>query len=157
MRSLFLIALATPLFASAAIAQMQSLTPKDTFAAAKLSPKEVHEIEQGVELSAFDTPDSWTRELRVRRIDLGAAPGLLVQGSSLLCGGTGNCQMWVFRKLNGRWLSLFGTQEAPLAESFQLGPGISNGVKNLTIVANTSAEAGKRVTYKFDGKLHRAN
>ena len=78
-------------FASPALPQAQGLGPKDTFAAARLSAKEIHEIVEGVEPSAYDTPDSWNKELRVRRVDLGGSPGIVVQGSKLLCGGTGNC------------------------------------------------------------------
>src|SRR5579862_6292723 len=87
------------LFGAAAFAQ----TVTDTFAAAKLSGREVREIIAGVEQSAYDTPTSWETELRVRRVDLGGSSGLVVRGTSLLCGATGNCQMWVFRKTNEKW------------------------------------------------------
>jgi hypothetical protein len=84
--------------ASPTMGQMRNLGAKDTFAAARLSAKEIREIVAEVEQSAYDTPDSWESELRVQRVDLGACPGIIVQGSKLLCGGTGNCQTWVFRK-----------------------------------------------------------
>jgi hypothetical protein len=142
------------LFASTASAQTQTAAPSETFAAAKLSAQEVREILAGVEASAFDRPDSWEAELRVSRVDLGAGRGLVVRGTKLLCGGTGNCQTWVFRNVRGRWVSLF--TEAPLGESFQLGPAVTGGIKDFTIVANVSAESGKRVTYKYDGKVYRA-
>jgi hypothetical protein len=141
--------------AGQALAEMQSLGPKDTFVAARLSATEAHEIITGVEPSAYDTPDSWRKELRVRRVDLGGSPGMVVQGTHLLCGGTGNCQIWVFRKAGGKWVSMFGSEQAPIAEGFQLGPAVTHGAKDLTIVANSSAEAGERVTYKFDGSLYR--
>jgi len=140
-----------------ALPQMQSLTAKDTWAAAKLSPQEIQQITAAVEDSAFDTPDSWEQELRVRRVDLGATPGIIAQGTKLLCGGTGNCQIFVLRKANGKWVSLFGTEQAPLADSFQLGPAVTNGIKDLTVSANSSAESSARVTYKFDGKTYRAS
>ncbi|HEY6902847.1 MAG TPA: hypothetical protein VI216_00970 [Candidatus Acidoferrales bacterium] len=144
------------LCATSALAQAHGLGPKDTFAAARLSAKEVHEITDGVEQSAYDTPDSWESELRVKRIDLGYVSGIVVQGTKLLCGGTGNCQTWVFRKAEGKWVSMFGGDQAPMADSFQFGPTSTGGVKDFTITANSSAEAGHRVTYKFDGKLYRA-
>jgi len=50
------------------------------------------------EASAYDTPDSWRAEVRVKRIDLAGTPGLVVQGSKLLCGATGNCQIWIYRE-----------------------------------------------------------
>ena len=143
-------------FASPALPQKQSLGPKDTFVAARLSSKEIHEIVEGVEQSAYDTPDSWSKELRVRRVDLGGSPGIVVQGSKLLCGGTGNCQTWVFRKANNKWVSLFGNEQAPIAESFQLGPAVTHNIRDFEIVANSSPGAGERVTYKFDGTLYRA-
>jgi hypothetical protein len=144
------------LFVAAALAQMQTVGVNETITAAKLSASEVREIIMGVEQSAFDTPDSWEKELRVRRVDLGNGRGLVVRGTALLCGATGNCQIWVFRSVNGRWVSLFGGEEAPVAEGFQLGPASTNGVKDLTISVNVSADAGKIVTYKFDGKVYRA-
>ena len=140
--------------ASSTFSQARNLGPKDTFAAAGLTAKEVREITDGVEQSAYDTPDSWTSELRVRRVDLGSAPGIVVQGTELLCGGTGNCQTWVFRKAAGKWVSMFADQ-APLADSFQFGPTSTGGVKDFIITTNSSAEASQRVIYKFDGKLYR--
>ena len=77
-------------------------------------------------------------------------------GRSNGCGATGNCQLWIFRKAGGKWLSMFGSDQAPIAEGFQLGPARSQGVKDLAIAANSSAEASQRVTYKFDGKQYRA-
>jgi hypothetical protein len=136
--------------------QAQSLGPKDTFAVAKLSTNEEREIVAGLEQSAYDTPDSWTKEVRIRKIDLGEGPGIVAQGTNLLCGGTGNCQTWVFRKANNKWISLFGNDQAPLAESFQFGPAVTNGIRDFTVVTNSSAKTSQRVTYKFDGKLYRA-
>jgi hypothetical protein len=78
----------------------------------------------------------------------------VLQGTNLLCGGTGNCQLFVFRKANDKWVSLFGGDQAPLAESFQLGPTVTRGIKDLTVVTNTSAVTSQRVNYKFDGKIY---
>src|SRR5215472_3484991 len=87
-------------------AQMQGLHPGDTFAAAHLSRPEVQQILKEVEQSAYDVPEDWKSELRIKRVDLGSSAGVILQGSKLLCGGTGNCQIWVFRKLGNKWLSL---------------------------------------------------
>jgi hypothetical protein len=143
-------------WASPAVSQMQSLGPKDTFAASRLSAREIHEIGEEVEQSAYDTPDSWKKELRVKRVDLGASPGLIIRGSELLCGGTGNCQTWVFRKAGGKLVSLFPKDQVPIAERFRVGPHVTAGIKDFTVFANSSAEAGRTVTYKFDGKFYRA-
>ena len=130
--------------------------PKDTFASAKLSDKEVQAIIAAVESSAYDTAESWTDELRVKRVELGSGQGLIVRGTKLLCGATGNCQTWVFRRVGGKWTSLFGAEEAPVVESVSLGPSATNGIKNLTVSANLSAEAKKKTTYRFDGREYRS-
>jgi hypothetical protein len=142
--------------ATPAVPQMQSLGPTDTFAAAKLSPKEIRQVLDAVEKSAYDTPDSWTKELRARKVNLGSSTGLVVQGTSLLCGGTGNCQTWCFRKANNTWVSILAGDHAPMASGFQLGPGVTHGVKDFTIVSHLSAEREDRVVFNFDGTVYRA-
>jgi len=144
------------LCASPAMSQMRNLGSKDTFSTAQLYAKEIQEIVAEVEQSAYDTPDSWEGELRVRRVDLGANPGIIVQGSKLLCGGTGNCQTWVFRKAGGKLTSLMAKDEVPIAEGFGLGPNVTSGIKDFSISTNTSADSAKSITYKFDGRLYRA-
>lgn len=136
-------------------AQMQGMHARDTFATAHLSRPEVQQILKQVEQSAYDVPDDWISELRVKRVDLGSSPGLVLQGSKLLCGATGNCEIWVFRKVGNTWLSLLPGDEAPIAEGFQLGPAKSGGIKDFTIVANSSAEAATTITYSFDGRRYR--
>jgi hypothetical protein len=138
-----------------ALAQMESLGPKDPLAAAHVSAKEIREIIAGVKKSAYDIPKSWSTELRLRRVDLGNGPGIVVQGTSLLCGGTGNCQIWVFRKANVNWVSMFANDQTILAEGFNFGPAVTHHIKDLTIVTNLSADESNRVTYKFDGSLYR--
>ena len=116
---------------------------------------EIRQLVAGLEPLAYDEPDSWSKELRVKRIDLAGGPGLVLQGKKLLCGGTGNCQLFVFRQVNGKWISLFDKQ-APIGEAFEVGPGCTNGIKDFSVIANSSAEAEHRVTYKFDGKFYRS-
>ena len=140
---------------TAALAQMENLGPKEPLAAAQVSTKEIREIIAGVKKSAYDMPKSWSTELRLRRVDLGNGPGIVVQGTSLLCGGTGNCQIWVFRKANVNWVSMFANDQTILAEGFNFGPAVTHHIKDLTIVTNLSADGSKRVTYKFDGSLYR--
>ncbi|HMC68708.1 MAG TPA: hypothetical protein VKJ07_06095, partial [Mycobacteriales bacterium] len=78
------------------------------------------------------------------------------RGSRLLCGATGNCQVFVLRKVQDRWVSLFGDKQAPIADAIQFGPGVTKGVKNLTVTANRSASSSSGVTYVFDGRVYRA-
>lgn len=140
-------------FGASTPAQMQSLGPKDTWAAAKLSVQEAQQIIAGAEAAAFDTPDSWEKELRIRRVDLGGSPGIIALGTHLLCGGTGNCEIFVFRKAEGKWVSLFKS-DAPIAEGFQLGPSSTHGIKDLTVSMNSSAAKSESVVYKFDGHFY---
>jgi len=136
--------------------QQQSLGSNDTFAAAGLTSTEVQEIVAGLERSAYDAPESWSAELRAKRVDLGGSRGIILQATKLLCGGTGNCQLFVFRQERGHWRSLFENEQAPIAESFQFGPAIAHGIKDLTVVTRMSAVDGQRVTYTFDGSVYRA-
>jgi hypothetical protein len=139
---------------STAPAQIMSLHERDTVAATKLSAIEIAEIINAVKKSAYDVPKSWSAELRFRRVDLGIGAGIVVQGTSLLCGGTGNCQIWVFRKAKANWVSLFKNDQAVLADAFQFGPTQTHHIKDLTVATNLSAEETRRVTYKFDGRRY---
>lgn len=136
-------------------ANAKTLGTGDTFAAAKLTQKEVSQIIPALEQLAYDIPDSWNTELRAKRIDLGSSPGIVLEGTNLLCGGTGNCQIFVFRRVSDRWISLFQGQ-APICETFTIGPDTTNGIKNLRVAANQSAEKAQRVTYQFDGQFYRS-
>jgi hypothetical protein len=140
----------------AAQGQVQSFGAHDTLAASHLSQKEIRQVIDEVEQSAFDTPDSWEKELLARRVDLGGRPGLAVRGSNLLCGGTGNCQTWIFQKVNDKWISLFPPDKVPVVESIRLGPHVTAGIKDLTVSTNSSAQDAQTVTYSFDGKFYRA-
>ena len=67
----------TVLFSLTVFPQVQSLRDGDSILAAKLSATELRQIVAVVEHSAYDTPDSWTEELRAKRVDLGSTPGLI--------------------------------------------------------------------------------
>jgi hypothetical protein len=122
--------------------------------ASKNVKSDINQLAPELEQLAYDIPDSWSTELRAIYINLGRDRGLLLQGTNLLCGGTGNCQIFVFRRVEEKWLSLF-EDEAPICEAFTFGPGNTNGMKDLNIVANVGAEAAKTVRYKFDGHFYR--
>ena len=89
------------------------------------------------------------------QVDLGDGPGIVLRGTKMLCGGTGNCQLFVVRKLNGAWVSLFEGAQAPLAESYELGPGVTDGIKDLTVTTNTGAQSSERIRYRFDRHVYR--
>ena len=136
------------------VGNSKTLGAADTFAAAKLTKKDVAQLVPVFEQLAYDIPDSWKTELRARRIDLGNSEGLIFEGTNLLCGGTGNCQIFVFRKVKDEWVSLF-QGEAPIGDAFTFGPGLTNGIKDLSLESNQGAEAVQRVRYRFDGQFYR--
>lgn len=106
-----------------------------------------------METTSFDVPDSWLAELRVARISLGTSAGLVVRGTQLLCGGTGNCQTWVFRRENSKWRSLFDGQ-APVVSRAGLVRQ-NAGVRDLVTAAHVSAGREQWTQYRFDGHVYR--
>jgi len=149
----FVLALAVSLFA---FAQTGHLRNDETLAKLNLPQSELTQVISGVEEAAFDSPDSWEKELRARKISLGVVPGLVLQGTDLLCGATGNCQIFVFRRVDDKWLALFQGEEAPVVEGFSFGPDGKLGIKDLHVAANVSADRSSHNTYRFDGKFYRA-
>lgn len=135
--------------------QTQHLGRDETLAKLNLSATELKQVISGVQAAAFDSPDSWEKELLGRRVSLGAAPGLVLQGNDLLCGGTGNCQIFVFRRVGKDWVPLFAGEQAPVVEGFSFGPGATRGIKDLHVRANSSAHKSSSGTYRFDGKFYR--
>ena len=90
-------------FVAIALAQSVSIPHMDkaseTLRAAKLSSTEIKQICEQAGTTSFDVPDSWEKELRGQHVSLGSEDGLVIQGTELLCGGTGNCQTWVLRRI----------------------------------------------------------
>jgi hypothetical protein len=135
-------------------AAIPPLTDKDSIAAAKLSPTEVKQILDQVEQTSFDTPDSWQAELRLRRLPIAGGDGIVVRGTALLCGGTGSCETWLFRRSNGVWANMFDG-EAPVISSFGFGRHASHDVPDLIATAPLSAATSRYVVYVFDGAIYR--
>jgi hypothetical protein len=132
---------------------LAALNDRETFSAAKLTRVEQERILADIEATSFDTPDSWLDELRVRRISLGEAYGLVIRATRLLCGATGNCETWVFRHAAGQWVNALDG-EAPVASSIGFVRQ-TDGTKDLVITANLSAEAERWTQYRFDGGVYR--
>jgi hypothetical protein len=149
-----LLIISRPFAQSIRIPSMQSLDNGETFQAAKLPSPETDGILKQVEETSFDYPDAWQSELRVRRVSLGDTDGLVVRGTKLLCGGTGNCQTWVFRRSNGRWISMFQHQ-APIVSVFGFADKTSHGIRALATLAHASAETSTYTVFDFDGSFYR--
>jgi len=135
---------------------LKDLRANETFVSVKLTAAERKEIIDQVENTSFDSPDSWEKELRARRVSLGESDGLVIRGTQLLCGGTGNCETWVFRHSQGKWLNLFN-EEAPIVSGFGFEEGTSKGIRNFLASANSSAATESRKLYEFDGKVYRTS
>jgi hypothetical protein len=116
---------------------------------------EVKEVLDQVGQTSFDTPDSWQTELRLRRLSIAGGDGLVVRGTEMLCGGTGNCETWLFRRANRAWVNMFDG-EAPLISSFGFGRHVSHRVPDLIATAPVSAAKSNYVVYVFDGKFYRS-
>jgi hypothetical protein len=128
----------------------------DGIAAARLPPAELKQIIEQVEQTSFDTPASWEAELRLRQSSIAGGDGLVVRGAAMLCGGTGNCETWLFRRANGAWAKMFDG-EAPVISSLGFGRNVSHGVPDLIATAHLSASASTYVVYVFDGTVYRAD
>ena len=135
-------------------AAVPALSDKETLSAAQLSGGEVDEIISQVEETSFDTAEDWPAELRARRLRLGESDGLVVQGTRLLCGGTGNCQTWLFRRVEGKWRGLFADQ-APIGEGIAFTGESHGGLPDVVIDANVSASASVRTVFTFDDRFYR--
>jgi len=136
------------------IAWLKDLSASETFLAADLTLAERKQIIDQVEKTSFDFPSAWESELRVRRVSLGDMEGLLIRGTQLLCGGTGNCETWVFRRHQRSWVNMF-EQEAPSASGFGFDEDATHGIKNFLVSASSSAEKEGQLLFRFDGKFYR--
>jgi len=134
---------------------MEHLRPAETVSAAGLAAAEKRAILDQLDKTSFDTPDSWDTEALIRHVRLGDSDGLVIQGSKLLCGATGNCEIWVFRKTPNGWRNLFNGN-APLASAFGFDSVKSNGVPNLVLETHVSADVTRRTVFAFNGSAYQA-
>jgi hypothetical protein len=133
---------------------MDHLKDAETLQQAKLSGLEVNQILAQVERTAYDTPASWQKELRARRTSLGSVNGLILEGTSLLCGATGNCQTWIFRLEGRSWVCLFRGQ-APIADGFGFEQHTATkGIRNLVLSTHVSADETSYSVFTYDGQTY---
>jgi len=133
---------------------MQHLKDAETIRAAHLSVAETKEILEQVESTSFDVAESWESELRVRRQQIGGAEGLIIEGTKDLCGATGNCQTWAFRRSAGKWRAMFEKQ-APIVSGYAFGNERNHGIETFIGLGNISAEVSSYVVFTFDGDFYR--
>ena len=130
-----------------------TLRASDTIAAAGLPAAEWAQVRDSLERLAFDTPDSWESEIRLRRVPYGGAELLVAQGTDRLCGGTGNCQLVVFQRQEGKWTASFDGDDAPIADGFAFVDRSGSDRPDFVVRAHVSAGASRITLYRFmDGR-----
>jgi len=133
---------------------LADLNDRETLSVLRLSSAEQKQILNQIEMTSFDTPDAWWQELRVRRISLGTTEAIVVRGTNLLCGATGNCETWVFRRANRQWLNMF-IGEAPVVSSIGLVVDQTKGIRNIVLAAHVSASSATWTEYAFGGAFYK--
>jgi hypothetical protein len=132
---------------------MDHLKRTEMLQQSELSISEVKQVLAQVEDTAYDIPESWEKELRVRRVSLASSDGLVLQGTSLLCGATGNCQTWIFRRIGTRWVCLFSSQ-APVADGFGFEQQAGYGIRRLVLSSHMSADETDYSVFTYDGRAY---
>jgi hypothetical protein len=122
---------------------------------AHLDPDEFERLVSEIAGSAFDAPASWRGELEIRRIALGAGTHLYVRGRNLLCGATGNCQVWLLERARGRWRLLWRGDRIVVAEGVRVLAVSSHGLRDIEVLTNMSADERRRERFRYDGRLYR--
>ena len=150
---LFALALALSLNDSASAQQKQSLGAQNTWAAAHISQQDQRQIIDALQASAFDEPSSWLTEFRLRQIDQNRQRILIVSAAHDLCGATGNCQLWVFRRSAGHWSSLL--PEPCMAEWFRILPTSNRGMPDLLIATHLGDGPPNLNHFRFDGRSYK--
>jgi hypothetical protein len=122
----------------------------NTFSKAGLSPHDRATIITTVKQRAFDTPPDWSSELVVRWTRVGTKKLLIIRGSDLLCGGTGNCQTWVLQRTNGKWLNRI-PGDPPIIASLSLR---TDGAQSDLVGCRNQSVASSKCTSWHFGRRH---
>jgi hypothetical protein len=125
----------------------------DTFVESGLHAAARKEIFESVAVTAYDRPESWDAELRVRHERVGPWHVAVVRGTSRLCGATGNCQTWVFRLDGKHWVNVIAAGQAPIVDGLSLTRAGRNRPWRLVTRARISAQESMFAEYRFDGRL----
>lgn len=94
-----------------------------------------------------------------RHVDMGegADNGLVLAGSDIsVCGATGNCATWFFRKVAGKWQFVVsgegpGGDSSMFTDIFGFVPPKHNGLFEMITMANVSAGESPFAVWWFDG------
>jgi hypothetical protein len=74
--------------------------------------------------------------------------------SSCYCGATGNCQLWIYRRLHGKYEELLQTGNV---SGFGFLKSKTNGLPDLVIWSHDSAQRSPGALWKFDGTSYESH
>lgn len=103
-------------------------------------------------VSDFRSPSALEEKLLARHVDMGEGTnkGLDVHGRGLLCGASGNCPTWFFRRPHAKWELVLGGQ---WPGAFAFIPPKHNGLLDLVLIAHMSAGEAPTDVWQFNGTL----
>ncbi len=103
----------------------------------------------------FNQDEDCAEMLEVQQIDLNGdrRNEFIVWGrSSGLCGGTGNCAVWIYEKKNDKYkLLLQSVAYNDTAKWFEVKKAKSNGYRNILLKSHFTAAETTYIFYKFNG------
>jgi hypothetical protein len=102
------------------------------------------------------SPAALRKELLARRVDMGegADHGLVLQGNDRLCGGTGNCATWFFRKEGTDWKLLEPKNYAPQVSEFGFLSLKHNDLNDLVVAYQDSSGTETIELLEFNGSVY---
>jgi hypothetical protein len=135
------------------LCQVESTTTIDTLRTAKLSASvkgRIYREMSGAAGTSNGEARSYLEACPVRFLKLGPDGGIGVRvwGHDRLCGGTGNCSIWVFDPHTGDLLL------SSDGFDFRVETTIHHGRYDILTRANMSAGTGVRDLYQFDGHAY---
>jgi hypothetical protein len=104
------------------------------------------------EVMDLKSPETVMAEFSARHVDIGEGErnGLALQGTNELCDENGNCDLFVFRKVNNKWQIV----ELPInawVGSFAFVAPDHNGLKELVVAETISKAESLNTVLQFDG------
>jgi hypothetical protein len=96
------------------------------------------------------SPAALKEQLLARHVDMGEGSdkGLDVHGRGQLCGASGNCATWFFRRSDSKWLLVLG---GPWPGAFAFIPPKHNGLFDLVLLNHLSADEAPTDVWQFNG------
>jgi hypothetical protein len=96
------------------------------------------------------SPAALEKKLLARHVDMGEGvdKGLDVHGRDELCGASGNCATWFFRRSHEKWILVLG---GTWPGAFAFIPPKHNGLLDLVLVMHLSAAEAPTDVWQFNG------